>query len=111
MAEARPGKQSDAAAGQATERGSAAHDSPEPTPAQRSYLERGVGQPGGKLPLFGENGRQINNQTIRSCIANGWSEPWFKNPIKPDWLVCRLTDLGYRAIGEDPPDTASSPPE
>lgn len=71
----------------------------EPTAAQRSYLERGVGQPGGKLPLFDHDGRQINHQTIRSCIASGWAEPWFNNPIKPDWLVCRLTDAGYRVIG------------
>lgn len=70
-----------------------------PSAAQRSYLERGVGQPGGKLPLFNHNGQQINHQTIRSCISCGWAEPWFDNPIKPDWLVCRLTEAGYRAIG------------
>jgi hypothetical protein len=74
------------------------------TSAQRSYLERGVGQPGGKLPLFATNGRQINHQTIRACIESGWAEPWFNNPIKPDWLVCRLTEAGYRVLGEIPPD-------
>ncbi len=78
--------------------------SQQPTSAQRSYLERGVGQPGGKLPLFGIDGRQINHQTIRACIDNGWAEPWFNNPIKPDWLVCRLTAAGYRAVGEVSPD-------
>ncbi|MEJ8574381.1 hypothetical protein [Microbaculum marinum] len=75
----------------------------EPTAAQRAYLQRGLGQPGGKLPLFGDDGRQINHRTIGSCIANGWAEPWFNNPIKPDWLVCRLTESGYRALGETPP--------
>ncbi len=74
-----------------------------PTAAQRSYLERGIGQPGGKLPLFGPDGRQINHQTIRSCIESGWAEPWFDNPIKPNWLVCRLTEAGYRILGRNPP--------
>lgn len=75
----------------------------QPTQVQRTYLERGIGQPGGKLPLFGHDGRQINHQTIRSCIDSGWVEPWFNNPIKPDWLVCRLTEAGYRVLGETPP--------
>jgi hypothetical protein len=82
--------------------------SPQLTRAQQSYLERGIGQPGGKLPLFGHDGRQINHQTIRSCIDSGWAEPWFNNPIKPDWLVCRLTEAGYRALGETPPETMRS---
>jgi hypothetical protein len=75
----------------------------EPSPAQRSYLKRGLSQPGGKLPLFDRDGRQINHQTIRACISSGWAEPWFTNPIKPDWLVCRLTSAGYRAMGTEPP--------
>lgn len=70
--------------------------------AQRRYLERGVNQPGGKLPLFDENGQEIPKATIRVCIAHGWAEPWSKNPIHPDWLVCRLTDDGYKIIGRDP---------
>jgi hypothetical protein len=36
----------------------------------------------------------VNEQTIRSCIAQGWAEPWFANPLKPDWLVCKLTEAG-----------------
>jgi hypothetical protein len=78
--------------------------SQQPSSAQCSYLERGLGQPGGKLPLFAGDGRQINHQTIRSCIESGWAEPWFNNPIKPDWLVCRLTEAGYRVLGETPPE-------
>ena len=65
-----------------------------PTAAQRRYLARGLKQPGGKLPLFDEDGQQINPQTIRACIRRGWAEPWFDNPIKPDWLVCKLTEAG-----------------
>jgi hypothetical protein len=31
-------------------------------------------------------------------MAAGWAEPWFSNPIKPDWLVCRLTEAGRAAV-------------
>jgi hypothetical protein len=71
--------------------------------AQRRYLERGLHEPGGKLPLFDRDGREIPHKTIETCIGHGWAEPWFANPLKPDWLVCRLTAAGYRALGQDPP--------
>jgi len=63
------------------------------------YLSRGFSQPGGKLPLFDDHGQEIDARTIRACVKAGWSEPWFANPLKPDWLVCRLTDSG-RAVME-----------
>ena len=71
-----------------------------PTDAQLRYLQRGLNEPGGKLPLFDAEGREVPKKTIEACIAHGWAEAWFKNPIKPDWLVCRLTPLGYRALGQ-----------
>lgn len=74
-----------------------------PSAAQRRYLERGVNQAGGKLPLFDLDGREIPRATIEACIANGWAERWFDNPMKRDWLVCRLTEAGYRAVGAEPP--------
>ena len=75
-----------------------------PTAAQRAYLERGLDQPGGKLPLFDEEGQRYANRTIRSCVDQGWAETWFDNPIKPDWLVCRLTDLGFAVLGRSAED-------
>ena len=69
----------------------------QPSPAQLRWLRRGLDQPGFKLPLFDEWGQRVNEQTIRSCIAQGWAEPWFANPLKPEWLVCKLTDAG-RAV-------------
>lgn len=69
-----------------------------PTDVQRTWLERGLSQPGGKLPLFDEAGRRIDARTIRSCIDQGWAEPWFANPLKPDWLVCRLTESGRAVV-------------
>ena len=69
-----------------------------PNAEQRAWLARGVGQPGGKLPLFDEDGQQIRAGLVRECLRLGWAEPWFSNPLKPDWLVCKLTEAGRRAI-------------
>ncbi|WP_417461884.1 hypothetical protein [Kordiimonas sp.] len=71
-----------------------------PSAAQKRYLERGLNEPGGKLPLFDRQGQRINDQTVRSCLSNGWCEPWRRNPIKPDWLVCKLTPAGRKVLGE-----------
>ncbi len=71
-----------------------------PTAAQLSYLKRGLEQPGGKLPLFDAQGQAVSARTIRLCIEKGWAEPWFDNPIKPDWLVCKLTPAGRDAASD-----------
>lgn len=68
-----------------------------PTAAQRAWLRRGLDQPGGKLPLFDRFGQHIDPRTVRACIAQGWAEPWYPNPLKPDWLVCKLTERGRGA--------------
>ena len=92
------------------EKASAGHSGDEteaafrPTEPQRRYLARGLSEPGGKLPLFDTDGRQVPRKTIEACMAHGWAEPWFNNPIKPDWLVCRLTPAGYRVLGAAPPN-------
>jgi len=74
------------------------HGPPRPTQQQRQWLHRGLDQPGGKLPLFDEWGQRVNERTVRSCIEQGWAEPWFTNPLKPDWLVCKLTDAGRTVV-------------
>ena len=76
---------------------------PRPTDPQRRYLERGLSQPGGKLPLFDADGREVAPRTVQACVANGWAEPWIKNPLKTDWLVCRLTAKGYAVLGRTAP--------
>jgi hypothetical protein len=68
----------------------------QPSAAQRSWLSRGLDQPGGKLPLFDRNGKRISPRTVKTCLERGWAEPWFSNPLKPDWLVCKLTATGRR---------------
>lgn len=69
-----------------------------PSKAQVAYLQRGLEQPGGKLPLFDLQGQRISERTVRSCIEQGWAEPWFNNPLKPDWLVCKLTEAGRQML-------------
>lgn len=68
------------------------------TNAERNYLKQGLKQPGGKLPLFDGRGQEISANIIKSCIKKGLAERWFANPLKPDWLVCRLTDKGRQAL-------------
>lgn len=71
-----------------------------PTAAEADYLRRGLDQPGGKLPLFDETGCRVDSAVVKACLKAGWAEPWFRNPLKPRWEVCRLTPAG-RAILED----------
>jgi hypothetical protein len=79
-----------------------------PSQPQRRYLARGLVEPGGKLPIFDREGREVPRKTIEACIAHGWAEPWFSNPLKPDWLVCRLTSAGRRILGELDRDDAGA---
>ena len=72
-----------------------------PSAVQRAWLARGLGQPGGKLPLFDEHGQRVSPRTIKACIEQGWAAPWFENPTKPDWLVCKLTDRGRAIAGKN----------
>jgi len=65
-----------------------------PSKAQRAWLKRGLSQPGGKLPLFDRYGQNVSPRLVRACLEKGWAEPWFSNPLKPDWLVCKLTEAG-----------------
>ncbi len=70
------------------------------TAAQRAWLGRGMTQPGGKLPLFDTSGQKVSERTVQSCIRRGWAEPWFDNPLKPDWTVCKITAAGRRALAD-----------
>jgi len=80
-----------------------------PTVTQLAWLRRGLDQTGGKLPLFDHYGQRYDHRTIESCVEHGWAEPWFKNPIKPDWMVCRLTDLGREMAEAGTPDPHGAP--
>ena len=69
-----------------------------PTKTQEKWLLSGLSQPGRKLSLFDEKGQRVSEKTVQSCIKKGWAEKWFNNPIKPDWLVCKLTSTGYSML-------------
>ena len=71
----------------------------QPSLDELRYLVKGVKQPDGKLPLFDDNGQAFKFNMVQSCLKKGWVEPWFANPIKPDWLVCRLTNQGRVILG------------
>ena len=60
----------------------------------------GLDQPGGKLPLFYDDGREVNRKTVETCVRKGWAKPWIANPVRPDWLVCRLTDAGRDLVAK-----------
>jgi hypothetical protein len=72
----------------------------EPSLPELFYLRRGLVQPGGKLPLFDLDGQAIAPEVVQGCLDRGWAEPWFNNPLKPDWLVCKLTETGRRLASE-----------
>ena len=72
-----------------------------PTMVEMLYLRRGLTQAGGKLPLFDMDGQIVAEDIVRRCLTRGWAEPWFNNPLKPDWLVCKLTAAGRR-LAETP---------
>ena len=65
-----------------------------PSLAEILYLRRGLDQPGGKLPLFDLDGQDVDEAVVRRCLERGWATPWFNNPLKPEWLVCKLTETG-----------------
>jgi hypothetical protein len=80
-----------------------------PTEVQLAWLIRGLRQPGGKLPLFDEEGQAVDRRTVDSCLANGWAEPWFANPLKPEWRVCRLTEEGRKVAADGPARKMAKP--
>ena len=87
---------SSAVAKQTVDNQNSEKESGKPSTAQVRYLRQGLHQAGGKLPLFNEDGQEIVAKTIRACIEKGWAEPWFDNPVKPNWLVCKLTEAGRK---------------
>lgn len=77
-----------------------------PNARQMKWLRRGLDQPGGKLPLFDDYGQAVSRRMVEQCIEAGWARRWFDNPLKPDWLVCRLTDAGRTLAAGEPPKKA-----
>jgi len=63
-----------------------------------AWLKTGVNNADGRLALFDGSGQRIEAHIQRVAIAQGWAEGWFANPMRPDWMVCRLTQSGAQAL-------------
>src|SRR5262249_36050729 len=81
-----------------------------PSEAQRRYLERGLTQAGGKLPLFDRDGREVSRKTIESCVPPVWAPLGVPTPTKRAWLVSPLPPAGYRVLGGEPPAEGATAP-
>ena len=53
-----------------------------------------------ELLLQIEDGPCLGVRLGGPLLDQGWCEPWFANPMKPDWLVCRLTTTGRALAAE-----------
>ncbi|CAM3786070.1 hypothetical protein [Litorimonas haliclonae] len=65
-----------------------------------AWLQSGLEQKDGRLALFDGTGQRVSASIQRAAIAQGWAEGWFANPMRPDWMVCRLTPLGRQVLAE-----------
>ncbi len=61
----------------------------------REWLRGGEAREDGRLALFDQFGEPIDKKVVKTAIASGFAEPWFANPMRPQWTVCRLTQKGY----------------
>jgi len=61
----------------------------------REWLRGGEAREDGRLALFDQFGEPIDKKVVKTAIASGLAEPWFANPMRPQWTVCRLTQKGH----------------
>jgi len=75
-----------------------------PSPDELNWMRRGLGQPGGKIPVFDENDNPVDPKIVRRCLEQQWVEPWIGNQKNPDnlYMACRLSPLGRRLVGREP---------
>ena len=64
----------------------------------QSWLQGGLDREDGRLAIFDMFGEPVNKAVIKSAIATGLAEPWFSSPMRPQWMVCRLTTKGRDAV-------------
>ena len=62
------------------------------------WLSGGLGREDGRLALFDSFGEPIDKAVVKTAIASGYAEPWFSSPMRPQWMVCRLTAKGRGAL-------------
>ena len=64
----------------------------------RNWLRGGLDRADGRLAIFDTFGEPVDKGVIKSAIAAGLAEPWFSSPMRPQWMVCRLTPKGRDAL-------------
>ncbi len=65
-----------------------------------AWLQSGLAHKDGRLALFDGTGQRVSASMQRAAITQGWAKGWFANPMRPDWMVCRLTPLGRQVLAE-----------
>ncbi len=60
----------------------------------RDWLRGGLNREDGRLAMFDTFGEPVRKIIIKTAIAEGLAEPWFSSPMRPQWMVCRLTSKG-----------------
>lgn len=64
----------------------------------KNWLQGGFDRTDGRLAIFDTFGEPVNKAVIKSAISSGLAEPWFSSPMRPQWMVCRLTPKGRAAV-------------
>ena len=60
----------------------------------QNWLRGGLERPDGRLAIFDTFGEPVDKAVVKSAISLGLAEPWFSSPMRPQWMVCRLTAKG-----------------
>ncbi|MEP3655166.1 MAG: hypothetical protein ABJO36_09745 [Litorimonas sp.] len=63
-----------------------------------NWLKGGLDRSDGRLAMFDTFGEPVNKAVIKSAIAAGLAEPWFSSPMRPQWMVCRITAKGRETL-------------
>ncbi len=63
-----------------------------------AWLSGGLNRADSRLALFDQFGEPIDPNIVKSAIEKGLAEPWFSSPMRPQWMVCRLTSQGRHVL-------------
>ena len=72
---------------------------PAPSLAQKKYLQKGMSNMSGKLPLFDPDGQRYCERTVEACVRAGWARPAYRNNALKGMAIMRITREGRRTVG------------
>ena len=64
----------------------------------KDWLQGGLNRSDGRLALFDRFGEPVDKAVIKTAIKQGLAEPWFSSPMRPQWMVCRITPKGRESL-------------